>query len=205
MKIVRQSDAELIFRESTLWISVVLALAALPLFYASTQPGKRGNLILAIFFAVGALVWLRTATITFDAAQSSVRWRRMRFFRSVSGTVPLADVLGIGTETSSGSGGTTLYRLTLLTGQGPIPFTDTFGGGRDRSAELRAAAQRFLQIHRGTALPAPSSDLDASLRSLLLRGRRLEAVRLLEAAEHIDLTTATERVHRLAARMKTEK
>ncbi len=205
MKIVRQSESELIFRESTLWISVVLALTALPLFYASTLPGKRGNLILAIFFAVGAVVWLRKATVVFDASQSSVRWRRMRFFRSASGTIPFAEVTGIGTESSSGSGGSTLYRLTLLTGQGAIPFTDTFGGGRDRSALLRDTAQRFLQTHRGTALPAPASDLDASLRSLLLRGRRLEAVRLLEAAEHLDLTTATERVHQLAARMKAEK
>jgi hypothetical protein len=204
MKIVRQSDTELVLRESTLWISILLALAALPLFYASTLPGKRGNLILAIFFAVGALVWLRKATVVFDAGQGAVRWRRMRFFRSASGTVPFSEIAGIGTETSSGSGGSTLYRLTLVTGQKPIPFTDTFGGGRDRWAGLRETAQRFLQAHRGTPLPPPAH-LDDSLRTLLRRGRKLEAVRLLEAVEHLDLTTATQRVNQLAFRMKAEK
>jgi hypothetical protein len=202
MKVVRQSDTELILRESTLWISILLALAALPLFYASTLPGQRGNLILAIFLAVGALVWLRKATVAFDAAQHSVRWSRMRFFRSASGTVPFSEIAGIGTETSSGHGGSTLYRLTLLTGQGPIPFTDTYGVGRDRWTHIRDAAQRFLQTHSGTPLPAPGSDLDASLRSLLLRGRRVEAIRLLETAEHLDLTAAAQRVNQLAVRIK---
>lgn len=202
MKIVRQSETELVLRESTLWISILLALAALPLFYASSLPGKRGNLILAIFFAVGALVWLRKATLVFDAGERSVRWRRMRFFRSASGTVPFSEIAGIGTETSSGSGGSTLYRLTLLTGQTAIPFTDTYGGGRERWADLREAAQRFLQTHRGTPLPAPG--LDDSLRILLRRGRKVEAVRLLATAEHLDLTTATQRVNAISARMRAE-
>lgn len=205
MKIVRQSDTELILRESTLWISILLALAALPLFYASTLPGKRGNLILAIFFAVGALVWLRQATVAFDAAERAVRWRRMRFFRSASGTVPFSEITGIGTDSSSGSGGSTLYRLTLLTGQAVIPFTDAYSVGRDRCASLRDTTQRFLQTHRGTPLPAPASDLDDSLRALLRRGRKVEAVRLLESAEHLDLTRATERVNQLAARLRAEK
>jgi hypothetical protein len=205
MKIVRQSDTELVLRDSTLWISILLALVALPLFYASTRPGQRGDLILAIFFAVGALVWLRKATVAFDATQRTVRWRRMRFFRSASGVVPFSEIAGIGAETSSGSGGSTLYRLTVLTGQGSIPFTDTFGGGRDRCASLRETTQRFLQTHRGTPLPMPAADLDDSLRTLLRRGRKVEAVRLLESTEHLDLTTATQRVHQLAVRMRTEK
>jgi hypothetical protein len=205
MKIVRQSDTELVLRESTLWISIVLTLAALPLFYASTLPGKRGNLILAIFFAIGALVWLRQSTIAFDAAEHTVHWRRMRFFRSACGSVPFAEIIGIGTETSSGSGGSTLYRLTLLTGQQPIPFTDSFGAGREHWAILRDVTQRFLQTHRGAPLPAPGSALDASLRSLVLRGRRVEAIRLLETAEHLDLTSATERVNHLVARLRAEK
>jgi hypothetical protein len=204
MRIVRQSDTELVLRESTLWISALLALAALPLFYASTRPGERGNLIVAVFFVVGALVWLRNATIVFDAAQHTVYWRRMRFFRSASGAVPFSEIAGIGTESSSGHGGSTLYRLTLLTGQQAIPFTDTYGAGRDRWAQLRTTAQGFLQTHRGTPLPLPGSDLDASLRSLLLRGRRVEAIRLLESSEHLDLTSATQRVNQLAVRIKTE-
>lgn len=205
MRIVRHTDTELVLRESTLWISILLALVALPLFYASTLPGKRGNLIVAIFFAIGALVWLRKATLVFDAAQREVYWRRMRFFRSASGTVPFSEIAGIGTESSSGSGGSTLYRLTLLTGQKPIPFTDTFGGGRDRWTSLRETTQRFLQTHRGTPLPMPSADLDDSLRALLRRGRKVEAVRLLKAAEHLDLPSATQRVNQLAVRMKGEK
>lgn len=205
MKVVRQTDTELVLRESTLWISVLLALTALPLFYASTLPRQRGDLILAIFFAVGALVWLRKATVAFDATQRTVHWSRMRFFRSASGTVPFSEIAGIGTETSSGSGGSTLYRLTLLTGQKPIPFTDTFGGGRDRWVGLRETTQRFLQTHRGAPLAAPGADLDDSLRALLRRGRKVEAVRLLETAEHLDLTTATQRVNQLAVRMNAKK
>ncbi|HEX3985548.1 MAG TPA: hypothetical protein VHX13_02970 [Acidobacteriaceae bacterium] len=205
MKIVRQSDSELVLRESTLWISILLALAALPLFYASTLPGNRGDLILAVFFAIGALVWLRKATVIFDAAQRAVRWRRMRFFRSASGTVPFSEIAGIGTETTSGSGGSTLYRLTILTGQQPIPFTDTFGAGRDRWTHIRDTAQRFLRTIPGTSLPAPGSDLDASLRSLLLRGRRVEAIRLLQTADHLDLSAATQRVNQLAVRIKAGK
>lgn len=204
MKIVRQSDTELVLRESTLWISVLLALVALALFYASTLPRQRGDLILAIFFAIGALVWLRTANIVFDATQHIVHWRRMRFFRAASGTVPFSEIAGIGTETSSGSGGSTLYRLTLLTGQQPIPFTDTFAGGRDRWVGLRETAQRFLQAHRGAPLPAPGADLDDSLRALLQRGRKVEAVRLLQTAEHLDLPTAAQHVNQLAGRMKAQ-
>jgi hypothetical protein len=202
LRIVRQTDTELILRESTLWISLLLALAALPLFYASTLPGKRGNLIVAIFFAAGALVWLRKATVVFDVPRRTVYWRRMRFFRSAAGAVPFSEIAGIGTETSSGSGGSTLYRLTLITGQKPIPFTDTYGGGRDRWAMLRETTQRFLQAHSGNPLPA---HLDESLRALLRRGRKVEAVRLLESAEHLDLSTATQRVNQLAVRLKAEK
>lgn len=205
MRIVRNTATELVLRESSLWISALLTAAALPLFYVSTLPGKRGDLIVAIFFVVAALVWLRNATVTFDATQRIVYWRRMRFFRSVSGAVPFSEVAGIGTETSSGHGGATLYRLTLLTGQTAIPFTDIYTGGRDRWVHLRETAQRFLETHSGIPLPGPVPSLDASLRSLLRQGRRIEAIRLLESSEHLDLTSATQRVNQLAVRIKAGK
>lgn len=212
MKIVRQSDTELVLESGSLWTSVLLAIASLPLFYAATLPGEQVSVMVGIFFLVAAVILLRRTTIVFDAAAQIASWKRLHFFRVTSGSIPFAQITGIGTETTSGSSGSTLHRLTLLTAQKPIPLSDSYSSGRDSVASLRKSLQSFMESH-GHAVPilAPTApplalpDPEAAIRSLIRQGRKLDAIRLLESSRHIGMAAATQRVEDIAARMRTKR
>lgn len=210
MKIVRQSDSELVLQNGSLWISALLALGALPLFYVASLTGQAPNSIAAVLCLAGALVWLHKTTVVFDGVQLQVRWKRIRFFRTASGVIPFAQITGISTETSPGRGGTTHYRLTLLTPGRSIPLDHSFASGRDQCAATRHILQNFLQ-ERGFSVPAFAAplrqqhltDSSGSVRSLLLQGRTSDAIHLLETTQHIDLPTATRRVREISSTLRS--
>jgi hypothetical protein len=209
MKIVRQSDSELVLQDGRLWISALLALGALPLFYTASFAGWGPNSIAGILFLAGALVWMHQTTVVFDATQRQVRWKRVRLFRTTSGTVPFSDIAAISTETSPGRGGS-LYRLVLLTPAQSLPLARSLSGSRDHCAATRQAIQHFLQ-ERGVSVPAFAAPVrqprlaqsSGSVRSLLLQGRTTDAIHLLETTQHIDLPTATRRVKEIAATLRS--
>lgn len=151
MRISRQTETELVVEESSLWITLLLGIASLPLFYAGALPGKHGNIITGLFFLTCSLTFLRKSTFIFDAAQQAVRWNRMRFFKSSSGTIPFSEITGVNTESTCGrSGGSRIYRLTVTTTHGCIPMTDSYGSGRSTYASMRESILQFL----GRGLPS---------------------------------------------------
>ncbi len=210
MKIVRQSDSELVLQNGGIWLSVLLAAGALPFFLAAAFAENGPNSIVGIIFLVGSLVWLRKTTVVFDAVQLQVRWKRVRLFRTTSGVIPFSQITGISTETSAGSGGSTLYRLTLLTAGQPLPLSESFISGRDRCDATRQTIQEFLH-ERGFTIPslaAPArqqrlTESSGSVRSLLLQGRTDDAIHLVETTQHVDLPTATRRVREIAATLRS--
>jgi hypothetical protein len=210
MKIFRQTPQELITIDSTVWISMVCALASLPLFYVSVALGKSGSLLGACLFVLFAVIGFRKMTFVFDAMQRMVRWNGRKLLKIESGTIPFDEITDIGTETSSGGeNGEVTYRLTILTPQGSVPMAYSYGGNSLRYESLRKTILAFVKPgqHNAAALEAApfagnATDDESSIRSLLKQGRKIDAVTLVRTRENLGLTQAVQRVNDVEKRMK---
>jgi hypothetical protein len=212
MKILRQTPLELVTVDSTIWISMICALASLPLFYVSVVLGRRGVLFGACFFAICAMIGIRKMTFVFDAMQRMVRWKGWKPFKVESGIIPFDEITDIGTEAISGgeSGGAS-YRLTILTPKGAVPMAYAYGGNSQQYESLRKTILSFVNPdHSNTAsleAPVPNSNVtenDSSIRSLLMQDRKIDAITLVKTREHLDLTQAVQRVKEVEKKMKVE-
>ncbi len=207
MKITRQTGTELVLEDSTLWIAVVCFLGSLPfcgLALVHRQPRMVGGAILCWLFAV---VWLRKTTMIFDAGRQTFSWRRLRYFKHASGSIPLSRISAVNVETSfGGNRGASAYRLALATPQGSFPLCDEYNGGRMRCEQLRDAILEFLTAGPGGAgaVPTTSSanETESSLRALVAEGRRVEAVGLLRRSQGASLSEAMTRVNQIAAAIR---
>lgn len=198
MKIVRQNEAELVVQDSSIWLGVVLAVAALlPLYIALSQHDRR-LFAPAACLLLFAIPWMRRSTFTFDAATQTIRWSRLRYLWTRTGSLPFSDVRGLETQTSNGSQGVTIYRLALVTPQTTMPMTDVYSSGERQCATVREAIAGFLKLEGGSAPRTMKADLDASVRSLVQEGRRIDAIQLLRTFEKLSLNEATERVEKIA-------
>jgi hypothetical protein len=205
MRIVRQTKQELVIRDSMTWLSVFFALVSLPLLYAALVHGAKTLFAAGIFLLI-ALFCLRRTTFIFDARQRIVRWQGIRVLKVYSGSMPFSEITEIGTETMPSPRGQPLYRLTLITKQGRTPMSDGYGGGGQWYEKIREAIATFIKLDAasaaGTASMAGDSELDASIRSLLEQGRKIDAVSLARTRKHLDLTQAVQRVNDVEKRMK---
>ncbi len=212
MKILRQTPLELVTVESTLWISLICGLASLTLLYTSITTGNPKPLIVAGFFGLFALPWLRKMTFVFDAMQRMVRWNGRKPFKVESGTSPFDEITDVGIETITGgeSGGVT-YRLTILTPQGAVPMAYSYEGYSPRCESLRKTILAFIKPDQHNAADleaAPSAgnavDDESSIRSLLKQGRKIDAIILVRTRENLGLTQAVQRVNEVGKKMKVE-
>ncbi len=209
MRITRQTEQELVVEDSGLWLSAVLFLASLPLFYAATLHGKVGSVFGGGFFLLCSLIWMRKTVFSLNAGEGVVHWRRRRLLKMSTGSIPFSEITGIGTETSSGTSGASTYRLTLLTPEGSVPLADSYGADREKYMSIREAILRFLHLDAGVASagleagPNATSGYDeASIRSLPRQGRKIDAVSLVRSCGNISLTEAVERVEEIDKAMK---
>lgn len=221
MKIVRQSPAELVVRDSSMWLSAIFALAALmPLYIAVAHADRRAFTPAGVLLLVAA-VWARRSTFTFNAATQTIEWNRLRWFRVRSGTIPFSDVRSINIESMSSESVTT-YRLAIATAsQGIIPMSDAYSGGSVKHYEdLRDAIQQFVKPSATSAMTsgfstasasiplnsdaARTAALNDSIRGLLQQGRKVDAIVLVRQSEHLDLTEATFRVNHIEHQLKSE-
>jgi hypothetical protein len=206
MRIVRQTEQELVVRDSMVWLSVFFALVSLPLLYAAVVHGTKGIQYPAGVFLLIALFCLRRKTFVFDARQRIVRWQGIRVLKAYSGSMPFSEITEIGTETMPSPRGQPLYRLTLITPQGRTPMSDGYGGGGQWFEKIREAIVAFIQQDGSSVLTETSlggdSGLDESIRSLLAQGRKIDAIALVRAREDLDLTQAVHRVEEVGKRMK---
>jgi hypothetical protein len=206
MKILRHTQQELVVVDSMIWLAVFFALVSSPMLYAALVHGTKGIQYPAGVFLLIALFCLRKKTFVFDARQRIVRWQGIRILKLYSGSMPFSDIKEIGTETMPSPHGQTLYRLTLITAQGVTPLSDNYGGGGQWLEKIRAAIAGFLKQDAPSIAGAASvpddlevggSDLDASIRSLLVQGRKIDAIALLRSKEKIGLSQAVQRIDEL--------
>lgn len=204
MKIVRQTETELVVQDSSMWLSVVLAACAFfPTYIAISQHDHR------MFRAAGALTlfaipWLRRATFAFDGATQTIRWRRLRYLWTRTGSIPFSDVRGIDIQsTLGGNSNVTIYRLALVTPQATVPMSDVYSSGESRIVSVRDAIEGFLKLAPTgrTASRTMAADFDASVRSLVQEGRKIDAIQLLQSFEKLSLTEATQRVNAIDAHL----
>ena len=165
---------------------------------------KLSGLWVAAFFELFAFLFWRKEMVVFDAGRQQATWWRRRAFKAANGTVPFSEIKGIGMEASSAEHGTLTYRLTILTSGTPVPMSDVYSGNHEHYESLKTEVLQFL--HMDTA-EAPNSGIkdENSIQSLLKQGRKVDAIALVRASQHIGLTDAVDVVNRIDEKMKTEK
>jgi hypothetical protein len=145
MKIVRQTEQELVVRDSMIWLSVLFALVSLPMLYAALAHGTKGIQYPAGVFLLIALFCLRSKTFVFDARQRVVHWQGIRILKVYSGSMPFGEITNVGTETMPSPRGQLMYRLTLITPHGRTPMSDGYGGGGQWLEKIRATIAAFIK------------------------------------------------------------
>ncbi|HZP04239.1 MAG TPA: hypothetical protein VFB43_05010 [Terracidiphilus sp.] len=207
MKIVQQTQSELVTADSGLFLSTLFAVIGVPMLIAGALPGKHGLLFGAGFMLLFAAVYLRKTTFVFDRGRGRVFWRKRKLFKVFSGEIPFSDIADIGFDTMPSDKGTTMYRLTVITASSRVPTSDMYGGGRKYYETVRDEIVEFLAASGSPISTAPSnlaSD-ESSLRSLILQGRKIDAIELLRSWEQIDLTEAKQRVDEMDRSLKVGK
>jgi hypothetical protein len=205
MHVTRKTNTELVVEDSSIWVSVFLLCASVPLVYTSIAHGKMSGLWAAGFFALCAFLFWRKEVVVFDTGRQQAAWWRRRAFKAASGTVPFSEITGIGMEASAaGEHGTLTYRLTILTSDKPMPMSDGYSSNRAHYQALKAEILEFLHIENSEALSSSVGD-ENSIQSLLKQGRKIDAIQLVRASQEIGLTEAVERVNELDAKMKAAK
>lgn len=217
MKIVRQTETELVAEESAHWTAILCGLGSLLFLGLAVIGGMRNGYLSAAVFLVFALSWLSRSTFTFDAAAKAIRWKRLRSFRISTGTIPFSSVQAITLQpVSSERGAVTTWRLVIVAASGPVTMCSVDRAAHDRISSLR---DTLVQLVQPTGLPetpqpaaladdnpdaARTAALDNSVRELLLQNRKIDAILLVQKTDHLDLTEATFRVNRIAKSMKGE-
>jgi hypothetical protein len=205
MHVVRETASELVTKDSTVWASVLCAMVAVAVAcFAAARSEPRNLLISAIFFLF-ALPFVRTVEFTFNSFERVARWRGRKLFKTEVGSVLFDEITGVGTETTSGSEGGLCYRLSILTAQGSIPMAYTYNGGEEHYSRLRERILAF--IRPGAPIPQDPTGAgglasDASIRSLLRQGRKIDAIELLRSSASMSLTEATQRVEAIDAKRR---
>jgi len=203
MHITRKTNQELVILDSSIWISVFLLCASAFVTYRLIlENNQRGILLDGIFLLFIVLFW-RKEVVVFDVARQQATWTRRRLFKVATGSIPFSDINGIGIETTS-SGNAPTYRLSIITSLGSIPMSDSYAGGQQKYEELRQEIVDFLKLDPGSTLTSGIDD-EASVRSLLKQGRRIDAIQLVRSTQKLSLTEATQRVAALYEQMNAAK
>ena len=210
MKITRQTETELEVQESTLWLGAILAVFILVLLYAALRSGDRRLLYPAGFLLLFAFVGLRKSTFLFDATHRMVTWRLLRYCKTSTGSIGFDALRGVVIDTMQGRSGGTLYRLTLMTTEDPIPLAVGYGGGEKYYAASQARINGFLKTNLAQAAKADDAnsatpELESYIRLLLQQGRKIDAIELLRSHSTMGLTEAHERVSEMEKALAAEK
>lgn len=208
MHVVRKSGQQLVILDSSIWISLFLSCVTLLLLYrAAVVHPKPVNYLPAAFFLLFVLLLWRREVVVFDASRQQAEWTRRRLFKVQTGTVPFSDIEGIGMESTSGDR-TPTYRLTILTAGSSIPMSDNYSGNRENYEKLKQEILDFLNLDPEKTKSAPGTvlvngvDDQASIRSLLRQGRKIDAIELIRSTQKISLVEAKDRVDTIDDAMK---
>jgi hypothetical protein len=210
MHVTRKTNQELVILDSSIWISVFLLCVSLFVAYRVMLQHNPRSLLLDGLFLIFILLFWRKEVIVFDAAAQKVTWTRRRLFKVATGSIPFSDITSIGMETSTATNNVLVYRLTILTAQGSVPMADNYGGDQQKYEKLRIEILDFLKLdsneNRNNSPSTSSDDIDdeASIRSLLQQGRRIDAIQLVRATQNLSLTEAHDRVTALQKQLNSK-
>jgi hypothetical protein len=210
MHVTRKTNQELIVLDSSIWISVLLLCVSAFVTYRLILENNRKELLLDGVFLLFILLFWRKEVVVFDAARQQATWTRRRLFRVANGAIPFSEITGIGVETSSSDRALT-YRLTILTAHGSTPMSDCYESGQQKYEKLRLEILTFLRLDSVAAQTRSGStftsgiDDEASVRSLLLQGRKIDAIKLVRSTQNLGLAEATDRVAAIYEQMNTAK
>jgi len=205
MHITRKTNQELVVVDSLIWLSVLLFCFFAGFAYRTFLEPSRNAVLGLGFVLLFVIIPLRKEIVTFDAASQQVRWKRLRMFKVATGTVPFSAITGIRIEALASEHGGQTYRLAILTADNPVPMSDSYGNGRAHYESLRQEILNFL--HLDGSKDASTSDVsdEASVQSLLMEGRKVEAIKLMRSSQKIGLAEAVERVDAIEEKMKAAK
>lgn len=204
MRVKSESPTELVVVESSIWLSCAFLLIAAGLFYGVGLHGREHSwkafIPAGVFLIFAAAFDLRTQ-VTFDSARRQAQWTRRRVFWVKSWMVAFDDIQGVVMESSVAKNNEYVYRLAILTSHGSVPMSDTYSGGEDTHAKLQKKILQFLHMKGGE----PDGALDeATIRSLLAQGRRIDAIQLLCATKHVGLAAATKMIETIEAQTENK-
>lgn len=206
MHITRKTNQELVILDSSIWLSVSLLCVSAFATYRIVEQGKKSGLWAVGFLLLFALFFWRREVVVFDGARQQAEWRRRRAFKVAGGTIPFSEITGIGMEATSAKNNVLVYRLTILTANGSVPMSDNYAGDRQRYEKLKAEILDFLKIDSDEVKTAQTVDGiadEASVRSLLQQGRRIDAIQLVRSMQNVSLVEATNLVAKMMEQMKT--
>lgn len=208
MHIVRQSPTELVVKDSSLWMTILFAGIAVAL-VAGVGFSEPVKLLVPALFLLFGTITARATTFTFDAMRRTVQWSGFKPFKAESGTILFDEIEDITVEAAAGGNNRAAYKLSLATKQGPVPMAYGYSSSRDGYAGLRQQILAFFKPGLQTSRPASHSDgipsdLESSIRSLLMQGRTIDAITLLRTREPMGLNEAKKRVDALHAKIKNE-
>lgn len=211
MKIVSQTETEIVVEDSSVWISAVFGVATVALCAWVLTTGQYRLLLAGVLFVVFALVWLRRSRFVFNAGTQSVQWSRLRMISKRSGSIAFADISDIVIEGPGADRTGRLCRLAIRTSTGAAtPMSDVFDIAPESGTALRTtllnlvqSPARSLSASAANADAARTQQLNDSIRSLLTQGKKIDAILLVQQSEHLNLTEATFRVNQVANQMGT--
>lgn len=201
MHITRKTNQELVVVDSMIWISVVMLCAAGFVGIEGVVHAIPRLWIMVGLFGLFAFLSWRRETVTFDSASQQVQWIRRRAFRVASGTIPFSEMRGITMDPMRDNHGVLMYRLTIQTTGEPVPMSDAYGGGEAYYASLRKQILEFLRMDQNAEV-SPGPGDEASIRTLLQQGRKIDAIEMMRSWYQLDLAEAVERVNEIDEKMK---
>ncbi|MFZ1139463.1 MAG: hypothetical protein WAN76_09810 [Candidatus Sulfotelmatobacter sp.] len=196
MTVQRNTEGVLVVQNSTLWLSAVFGVLGVIMIAAAFFSGDKRLAAPASVMAVFAVLCLSKYTFVFDSTQRMVRWQIMRFGKRRAGSMPFDAVKDVVLQSEPGKSGRPTYRLAMLTAEGSMPLSSGYGDTSDRCLALQSQILQLLRPGQAAAATAPATSiaahLDASIRTLVAQGRKIDAIKLLTSTG-MNLTDAKQR------------
>ncbi len=191
MRISEDSPQRLVVRDQSTWITALCFIAAVFLLIVPVIAGEGfGNIWLALLFIGFGLPFLRSSTAEFDKATQVCTFSKLTVVKRSRIRIPFADVRDVKLEVEplNSSAQRPKYLLSLVTASGMIPLSDAYEPNLDRQDRIRKV---ILEAVGKQEMLGHQAD---PVRALVEQGRIVDAVALLRQRDHLDLTTARQRV-----------
>ena len=149
------------------------------------------TLLLTAAISLGcALVFFRRDSTIFDEAARSLTWSKWTPLGRTGGTIAYDDITGVTVETMSGSESVPSARVVVHTATDTVPLTAHYSASLDRWEPVA------IRIRQLVGLSAADLTED-SLRAMVAKGRKIDAIRHLRLKTGMSLADAKHAVEQL--------